>query len=87
VFAKYSIHTITKVMNTKNVVMISVFQPVGAWATWSMGICNSSLSSGESDGRCERSGFSPRVSNGHGERRLGSEASRQRPAFGVAAVG
>jgi hypothetical protein len=50
-----------------------------------MGICNSSLSSGESDGTCERSSCSPRVSNGHGERRLGLEASGQRPAGSDAA--
>ena len=78
-FAKYSIHTIMKIMKTDTVVMISVFQAAGAWATWSVGICNSSLSSDESDGSNERSGFSPCVSNGHGERRPGSEASGQRP--------
>ncbi|WP_173009320.1 hypothetical protein [Methylobacterium sp. P1-11] len=66
-------------MNMNIVVMINVFQLAGAWATWSMGICNSSLSSDESDGSNERSGFSPCVSNGHGERRLGSEVSGQRP--------
>ncbi|WP_175556374.1 hypothetical protein [Methylobacterium sp. yr668] len=86
-FAKYSIHTIMKIMKADTVVMISVFQVAGAWSTWSVGICNSSLSSSESDGRCERSSFSARVSNGHGERGRGSEALHRWPMFSDAVMG